>query len=124
MLDEFKGLLPDDLPPVEVTSNILPLNLVPEFAFYPQDASKKLGVRDEGNGEIIRANRRRLREWLSTNIPVQYNKKAKTIEEGKDSVTVHFQDGSSATGTILVGADGSRSIGEKIKPQCITFVEC
>ncbi|KAK6220661.1 hypothetical protein LQW54_002106 [Pestalotiopsis sp. IQ-011] len=110
MLDEFKGLLPDDLPPVEVTSNILPLNLVPEFAFYPQDASRKLGVRDEGNGEIIRANRRRLREWLSTNIPVQYNKKAKTVEEGKNSVTVHFQDGSSATGSILVGADGSRSI--------------
>ncbi|ETS75732.1 hypothetical protein PFICI_12676 [Pestalotiopsis fici W106-1] len=110
MLDELKGLLPNDLPPVEVTSNILPLNLVPEFAFYPQDASRKLGVRDEGNGEIIRANRRRLREWLSTNIPVQYDKKAKTLEEKKDSVTVQFQDGTSATGSILVGADGSRSI--------------
>ncbi|KAI8624184.1 putative monooxygenase [Xylariaceae sp. FL1651] len=112
MLDELRASVPDDLPPFEQTSNLLPLTLTPEFVFYPKSGGRK-GVLDEGSGKIVRANRSRLREWLSTNIPIQYNKQAARIDEGDTSVTVHFKDGSSAVGDIVVGADGSRSAVRK-----------
>ncbi|KAK9787349.1 putative FAD-binding domain-containing protein [Seiridium cardinale] len=71
-----------------------------------------MDVRDDGSNKIIRANRRRLREWLCTNISVQYSKRAMQIQEGNGTVTVHFQDGSSATRDMLVGADGIYSTGK------------
>ncbi|KAK9772520.1 putative fad binding domain protein [Seiridium cardinale] len=61
-----------------------------------------MDVRDDGSNKIIRANRRRLREWLCTNISVQYSKRAMQIQEGNGTVTVHFQDGSSATRDMLL----------------------
>ena len=39
----------------------------------------------------------------------QYNKKLTEIKLSQDGVLVSFQDGSSATGTTLVGCDGARS---------------
>lgn len=39
----------------------------------------------------------------------QYAKTLTTITTRPDSVTAHFEDGSSATGCLLVGCDGSRS---------------
>lgn len=111
MLDELHDSIPTDMRPVELTSNLLPLTIPPEFAFYPK-AGGKTGVRDDGTGKIIRANRNRVREWLSTDINIQFNKKVVGINEEEDSATVHFADHTSATGTIVVGADGAHSAGE------------
>ncbi|KAH8675418.1 hypothetical protein BX600DRAFT_534880 [Xylariales sp. PMI_506] len=114
MLDDIKESFPSDLPPIDVVSLLSPLPFAPEFALYSNsDPTKKLGVRDDGSGQIIRANRALLREWLSTNIPINYQKHAVRIEEDDDSVTVHFADGTSATGDIVIGADGVHSVTRK-----------
>ena len=63
-------------------------------------------------GRVIRANRSRLRDWLATNIKVNWENKITGIEENGTSVTLHFADGPSATGDVLVGADGVSSMGE------------
>ncbi|KAI1407792.1 putative monooxygenase [Hypoxylon sp. FL1857] len=109
MLDELDASVPDDLGSRDFINHLLPLKLHYEFAWYRHDRTTKLGVRDDGSGKFIRANRTRLRKWLATNLPVQYGKHAVRIEETNDSVTVHFEDGTSATGDILVGADGPHS---------------
>ncbi|KAK8048868.1 monooxygenase [Apiospora phragmitis] len=66
--------------------------------------------REDGNVEVIRANRHRLRDWLLHNLPVQNGKQAVQVEENDDKVSVRFRDGTSATGDLLVGADGVKSI--------------
>ena len=42
--------------------------------------------------------------------PVQYNKRCASISEDNSGITVHFSDGSKAKGTLVIGADGIRSV--------------
>lgn len=60
---------------------------------------------------IIRAERRRLRDWLTTNIPVQWGRRVTRIEQDNGGVSVYFEDGPSAKGDFVVGADGINSVG-------------
>lgn len=53
--------------------------------------------------------RQNFRSFMVQNLPVQTGKKLSHYEEGSDGVTVYFKDGSCASGSILVGADGSGS---------------
>lgn len=117
MLDDLKASLPDDMPPISDVNHLKPLDLVTEMAWYLNGGTSKIGVRDDGSGHILRANRARLREWLSTNIPIQFNKRALRIEEHGKMLTVYFNDGSSATGDIVVGADGTHSMSMTILPR-------
>lgn len=64
---------------------------------------------------MIRADRVLLRKYLTTKIPCSMNKRAIAFEESAESVTVKFEDGTRATGTMLVGADGANS-NSKWKP--------
>lgn len=48
---------------------------------------------------------------MSTNIPIQWGKRVKRIEHDDQGVTAFFEDGTSAKGDILVGADGIKSAG-------------
>ncbi|EPE03503.1 fad-binding domain containing protein [Ophiostoma piceae UAMH 11346] len=61
----------------------------------------------------LRINRRKLRTLLSEGIDVAWNKALVSVEtpaaDGQDGVVAHFADGSSAAGSLIVGADGSRS---------------
>ncbi|KAI1764921.1 putative monooxygenase [Hypoxylon sp. FL1150] len=109
MLDELDASIPDDMPSRDFVNHLLPLKHHYEFAWYRHDRTTKLGVRDDGSGKFIRANRARLRKWLATNLPIQYSKHAVRIEEKNERVVVHFKDGTSATGDILIGAEGSYS---------------
>ncbi|KAI0119472.1 putative monooxygenase [Daldinia grandis] len=109
MLEELDMSIPDDMPSRDFVNHLLPLKYNYECAWYRHDRTRKLGVRDDGSGKFIRANRARLRKWLATNMPIQYGKHAVRIEEHNDSVTVYFEDGTSATGDILIGADGPYS---------------
>lgn len=68
-------------------------------------------AQDAPNFQFIRAERRRLRNWLTTNIPVQWNRRVRRVEYDDEGVTVHFEDGGSAKGDILIGADGINSVG-------------
>jgi 2-polyprenyl-6-methoxyphenol hydroxylase-like FAD-dependent oxidoreductase len=84
-----------------------------EAAFYSITSTEpvfKLSAAPGSNAGFLRANRTRLRQWLATDIPVAWCKRyvMHTIEtDGK--VTAHFDDGTSASGDILVGADGAMS---------------
>lgn len=46
---------------------------------------------------------------VAAGVPFEYNKRLVRVEEDADGVTAHFADGSSATGDVLIGADGIRS---------------
>ena len=49
------------------------------------------------------------REVVGRGIPIEYAKGLRDFTEGPDGVTVTFADGSTASGQVLVGADGLRS---------------
>ncbi|KAI3332361.1 putative monooxygenase [Xylariaceae sp. AK1471] len=116
MLDDLKASIPDDLPPMSSMNNLLPLTKYqPEVVYYdPEKPNQpKIGVRGDETGWIIRSARHRAVEWLATHIPVQYNKQVVDIEEIGNKVKIYFQDGTSAEGDILVGAEGARSTTRK-----------
>ncbi|OAQ95811.1 hypothetical protein LLEC1_01688 [Akanthomyces lecanii] len=107
IIPELVAAFPDDMPSPAVTDHLLPLNLPAEIAFYDgQSLESRFGVRAASRQDIIRANRQRLRDWLATNIDIEYHKVVETVDEDEDAVTVHFADGTSACGDFLVGADG------------------
>ncbi|KAI3330873.1 putative monooxygenase [Ustulina deusta] len=115
LLADLKASMPEDLGSIDQTNHLIPLHHLPaQFVFY--DINKphmRVGVSDDESGQIVRANRQRLRDWLRQFIPVQYNKRVVRIDEGGEKIVVHFADGSSASGDILVGAEGTRSVVRK-----------
>lgn len=110
VLADLQEHLPDDIGPIECTNHLTPLDHLPaQFVFYhTEKPDMRIGVEDDDKGKIVRANRQRLRDWLRTHISVQYDSRAVKVEED-EQITVHFENGTSATGDILVGAEGSRS---------------
>jgi len=70
-----------------------------------------LMVQDSPSFPFVRAERRRLRTWLATKIPIQWGKRVCRIEQGSNGVSVYFEDGSSAQGDVVIGADGIKSVG-------------
>lgn len=66
-------------------------------------------VTDSPEMPCLRAHRLRLRQVLSRDLDIQWGKKATRIEEDEEKVTVWFEDGTKAEGTVLVGADGTFS---------------
>ncbi|KAJ4304889.1 hypothetical protein N0V90_000417 [Kalmusia sp. IMI 367209] len=110
--DLIKTLMPSELGPVEQTNHLLPLKLPPQFSFYDiTNPDFRVGV--IGDEKVLRANRQRMRHWLMQNIDVQFNKRLLRVEEHDDKVTAYFEDGTSATGDFLVGAEGTRSVVRK-----------
>lgn len=60
---------------------------------------------------IVRAERMRLRRTLATNLPIKWGKRVSRIVHDDHGVEAFFEDGTSAKGDILVGADGINSSG-------------
>ena len=86
---------------------------------------------------FYRLRRSKLRQLLSEDLHVRYEKRLANVTFARDrtSVTAHFADGTTAIGSILIGADGARSatrqclLGPQLGavqkiPYCATFVEC
>ena len=111
ILADFKASVPEDLGPVESTSHLLPLQLPAEFCMYIRNERVSQVISSDQN-PLVRSNRSRLREYLSAHLDIKWGKRVTRIEEHGDSVSMHFEDGSSATGDVLVGADGVHSQGE------------
>lgn len=110
IIPDLVAAFPDDMPSPAVTDHLLPLDLPAEIAFYDgHSLDSRIGVQATGRQDIIRANRQRLRDWLATNINVEYDKAVESVDEDDQAVTLHFADGTSARGDFLVGADGSFS---------------
>ncbi|KAK6384783.1 hypothetical protein LTS17_002346 [Exophiala oligosperma] len=75
-------------------------------------------IRDGATGETIveppfpavrRLNIQKTRTLWSKDVNVQFGKTVTNIELTSDGVIAHFQDGTSESGTVLVGADGGGS---------------
>lgn len=113
VLKDLKESLPEDIGPIEQTNHLDPLKLPAQFVFY--DVARpglRDGVNDDETGQIVRANRQRLRDYLRKFVPVQYDKRVVRVEEVGDKVTVFFEKGGSATGDIVIGAEGTQSAGK------------
>ena len=114
IFDRLTTAFPDYMPPIrETVSHLAPLHYLPtQFLMYnSSDPDTRTGVETTPENGLLRANRKRLREWLRTNIDVQYNKQVVGLEEDEGGVTVRFKDGTEARGSMAVGADGTRSVG-------------
>ncbi|KAJ5124077.1 FAD/NAD(P)-binding domain-containing protein [Penicillium bovifimosum] len=111
IIDQLAEAFPSDMPDLkEATNHLAPLKLPAQIGLYFPNREGRLGVQDSPELPIVRSERRRLRDWLSTNIPIQWNKRVSKIQSDDDGVTVFFEDGTSAKGDILVGADGIKSV--------------
>ncbi|KAJ5188314.1 Monooxygenase FAD-binding [Penicillium cf. griseofulvum] len=107
ILDDLVSSLPSDLPDVrEATNHLAPLTLPGQFRYYYGGKDQGYGFEDCAELPFIRAERSLLRKWLLTNLNVQWNKHAIRIEHDDAGVQVFFNDGTSAKGDIVVGADG------------------
>lgn len=60
--------------------------------------------------EPRRISRRKLRNFLSQGLDVQYGKKLSTITADGAAAKAEFTDGTAATGTLIVGCDGANSV--------------
>lgn len=112
ILQDLLDSVPDDLPPIEQTNHLVPLDRPAGFSYYWEDG-EKFTMTSTPDQPLLRANRSRLRDWLAINIDVQWDKHMTRIEETDTGVTVFFSDGTSATGDVLVGADGVHSPSKK-----------
>ncbi|KAL9033109.1 MAG: hypothetical protein Q9180_006128 [Flavoplaca navasiana] len=92
------------------TNHLAPLKVPAQLSMYMPGREDRWGFQDSPKFPFIRAERRRLRNWLMTNIPVQWGRRVERIEHDNDGVTIYFEDGGSAKGDILVGADGINSV--------------
>ncbi|CAK7209979.1 hypothetical protein SCUCBS95973_000632 [Sporothrix curviconia] len=110
MLDNFESFMPDDVLSLRNANHLLPLGLPSQFIMYPPGGAR-VGVEDTPKTPCVRVNRKRLRSLLMTGVPVQWGKKLVRVDEDRvaSTVTAHFDDGTSATGGLLVGADGTWS---------------
>ncbi|KAK3346027.1 hypothetical protein B0T25DRAFT_571189 [Lasiosphaeria hispida] len=104
----FEDALPDDLPPLADSFHLRPLPL-PSQAVFHLPTGRMLYVEDTPETPCLRVNRLRFRQLLSTGVDINWGKKAAGIEEDEEKVTVVFEDGTSATGDLVVGADGAFS---------------
>ncbi|MCJ1286800.1 hypothetical protein MMC26_006146 [Xylographa opegraphella] len=111
IVDALLASYPSDMPDMRASVNHLtPLKLPAQITVYTNSRQDRFGFEDEPDRPLIRAERRRLRSWLSTNIPIRWGKRVTRIVHDDDGVTVNFEDGGNAKGDILVGADGINSI--------------
>lgn len=68
-------------------------------------------LQDTPEMPIVRAERLRLRKTLATNLSIQWGKRVNRIVHDEKGVEAFFEDGTSANGDVLVGADGINSSG-------------
>jgi hypothetical protein len=99
------------MPPLCASADhLLPLKLEPQICFYGH--GKKMTVSNTPETPCLRLNRLRFRKWLATHINVQWNKRLCRVDDLGEKVILYFEDGTSASGDILVGADGINSVGK------------
>lgn len=108
---DLQQFLPDDVPPLESSFHLLPLPLSSQLMFYLPD-NRTFGVEDSPSTPCMRVNRLKLRRILSTNVNIKWGKKLTHLEEDDEKATAFFDDGTSASGDILIGVDGTFSAGE------------
>ncbi|KAF2792243.1 FAD/NAD(P)-binding domain-containing protein [Melanomma pulvis-pyrius CBS 109.77] len=108
----LKSLMPDEswarIQSIQVDSHV-PTKDEDTLSFVQGDTGETMVAFTFG--PFYRLRRSKLRDLLAQELDIQYNKRLSDITYADDrrSVTAHFDDGTSATGRMLVGADGARS---------------
>ncbi|KAL8923178.1 MAG: hypothetical protein Q9208_004741 [Pyrenodesmia sp. 3 TL-2023] len=119
IIDELAESFPSDVPDLkESTNHLAPLTLPAQIGLYFPGREGRLGVQDSPEAPIVRAERRLLRKWLATKLTIQWGKRVMRIEHDDQGVSIYFEDGASAKGDILVGADGINSVVRSQLLQC------
>ncbi|GAT21245.1 FAD binding domain protein [Aspergillus luchuensis] len=110
-LPALRELLPEDLvqrlPEAYVNKAAAARGDTGRFSFF--DLKTGSALYSVPAAERIRVSRVRLRQLVATGLDVQWNKTLRNIDSSADTVTAHFADGTSYTGCLLIGCDGSRS---------------
>ena len=109
--------VPGDRPPIQA-SITHSLSLHASALFYDKEGKllRKLGHEDPSKeGYLVRVERAKLRDWLAHNLDIEYGKRFQRFEEHEAGVTAFFEDGTSVAGSVLVGADGTNTVG-KFRP--------
>lgn len=106
----------DTLPP-EVYANMKHAYTDPDLVLTDEQETA-IPLLNFGTGEAIvdvatsssrRVSRKKLKDVLTAGIGVQYCKRLVGLEHTANAVELRFEDGSSASGDVVIGADGSRS---------------
>jgi 2-polyprenyl-6-methoxyphenol hydroxylase-like FAD-dependent oxidoreductase len=121
--NELRSITPPSAPSLETTRTAYELGeLYPDQAsFYNLISGEhRFTISSIPSSEFLRVNRARFRQWLTTDANVSWGKRyiKHTVETIGGKITVHFDDGTSATGDFLVGADGTSSlVGAILRPK-------
>ncbi|KAK0615329.1 hypothetical protein B0T17DRAFT_511099 [Bombardia bombarda] len=114
-LPALRSLLPQDLvdrlPEAYVDRGAVERGEMTAFPFFDLSTGElKAAAPKLPELQRIRVARKRLRQILATGIDVQWGKAFRDFEQsGPNSVTVSFDDGSTCTGSLLIGCDGANS---------------
>lgn len=113
-LPVLKDLLPQDLfdrlPEAYVDREAVTQGLSSSFPFFDLSTGElKASVPKAPEAERVRVTRQSIRALLATGIDIEWGKGVTGVVSTNDSVTASFEDGSSATGSLLVACDGSHS---------------
>ena len=57
----------------------------------------------------VRVSRGKIRKLLSQGLNIEYGKRLDSVIHDGETITAHFTDGSTATGSVLIGCDGGHS---------------
>lgn len=83
-------------------------------ALFFNAATGKVGFEANDLKPRVRVQREKLRDLLATGIDIQEGKSLEAIEELQEGgIKAHFKDRTSATGTMIIGADGNNSVVRK-----------
>ncbi|KAF7117638.1 hypothetical protein CNMCM5793_006761 [Aspergillus hiratsukae] len=80
---------------------------VGRFPFF--DLSAGSALFEVPAAERLRVNRGRLRELLTTGIDIKWSKTVVDVTSTEETVTAHFEDGTSYAGSLLIACDGAHS---------------
>ncbi len=112
-LQDLRTLLPPDLGDMRQASVNHAIPDLDRIALLNASTGEHLatigGVPVDEPGHLLRVGRERLRHYLWQNLPVTLGKKFSHYTEDLSGVTAHFEDGSTAQGSLLVAADGAHS---------------
>lgn len=70
----------------------------------------------QGQDAAVQFLRTELRSLLQEGIDIKWNKRLSMFEDNGDQIVAHFEDGSHATGDLLVGCDGGGSSVRELLP--------